>query len=128
MNCLDANAVIDYLHGNEGIDDYLNEYGQLPQFVPTVVLHEVLVGAARLGGRAGVEETREDLDWLEPLELSAGGAAEAALVRAELQDAGTPIGPLDTLIAGVVRDCGGTLITADDHFEHVSGLDVQYYR
>jgi len=125
---LDANAVIDYLHGNDGIGEYLDDYGHLPQFAPTVVLHEVFTGAARVRGRDGVEETREDLDWLEPLELSADGAAEAALVRAELQDAGTPIGPLDTLIAGMVRDSGGTLITADDHFEHVSRLDVQYYR
>lgn len=128
MNCLDANAVIDYLHGNDSIGNYLDEYGHLPQFVPTAVLHEVLVGAARLRGRDGVESTRQDLDWLEPLELSADGAAEAALVRAELQADGEPIGPMDTLIAGMVREAGGTLITVDDHFGRVADLDVQYYR
>ena len=128
MNCLDANAVIDYLHGNDAIANYLDEYGHLPQFAPTVVLHEVFAGAARLRGREGVEATRQDLDWLEPLELSVEGAAEAALVRAELHADGTPIGPMDTLIAGIVRECGGTLITADDHFDRVDGLDVQYYR
>ena len=128
MNCFDTTAVIDYLHGNEAIGDYLNEYGHLPQFAPTVVLHEAFTGAARLHGSDGVEETRRDLNWLEPLELSADDAAEAALVRAELQEAGTPIGPLDTLIAGIVRDCGATLVTADDHFDHVAGLDLQYYR
>jgi len=125
---LDANAVIDYLHGNDGIGDYLDEYGHLPQFAPTVVLHEVFAGAARLRGREGVEATRQDLDWLEPLELSADGAAEAALVRSELQADGAPIGPMDTLIAGMVREAGGTLITADDHFDRVAELDVQYYR
>jgi len=128
MNCLDANAVIDYLHGNDGIGEYLDDYGHLPQFAPTVVLHEVFTGVAQVRGREGVEETRQDLDWLEPLELSADGAAEAALVRAELQEAGTPIGPLDTLIAGIARDCGATLVTADKHFQRVDGLAVQYYR
>lgn len=128
MNCLDTNAIIDYLHGNDAIGSYLEDHGHLPQFAPAVVLHEVFVGAARLRGREGVEAARTDLDWLEPLELSVDGAAEAALVRAELQADGAPIGPIDTLIAGMVRECGGTLITADDHFDRVDGLDVQYYR
>lgn len=128
MNCLDANAVIDYLHGDDAIGEYLSEHNHLPQFAPTVVLHEVFAGAARIRGREGVKETREDLDWLQPLELSADGAAEAALVRAELQAAGTPIGSLDTLIAGMVRDCGGTLVTADDHFDRIDGIDIHYYR
>jgi len=125
---LDTNAVIDYLHGNDAIANYLDEYGHLPQFAPTVVLHEVFAGAARLRGREGVEATRQDLDWLKPLELSVDGTAEAALVREELHADGTPIGPMDTLIAGIVRGCGGTLITADDHFDRVADLNVQYYR
>lgn len=128
MNCLDTNAVIDYLHGNEAIADYLADHADIPQFAPTVVLHEVFTGAARLRGPDGVAQARRDLAWLEPLELTAAGAAEAALVRAELQAAGEPIGSLDTLIAGVVRECGGTLITADDHFDRVDGLGVEYYR
>lgn len=36
-----------------------------------------------------------------------------------------PIGPLDTLIAGVVRDAGGTVVTRDDHFERVPELAVE---
>ena len=50
------------------------------------------------------------------------------LVDAELHDSGTPIGALDTLVAGIVREAGATLVTADDHFERVNGLDVHRYQ
>jgi predicted nucleic acid-binding protein len=128
MNCLDTNALIDYLHGEEAIANFLEESEQRPLFAPTVALHKVFVGGARLRGKVGVEDARDDLDWVEPLELSVDGAAEAALISAELHDEGDDIGPMDTLIAGMVRDTGGTIVTADDHFERVDGLDVRQYR
>ncbi|WP_424004846.1 PIN domain-containing protein (plasmid) [Haloarcula salina] len=107
--------------------EFLEVNEQLPLFAPTVALHEVFVGAARLRGRDGVEDARNDLDWVEPLELSASGAAEAALIKAELRESGDKIGAMDTLIAGMVRDTGGTLITRDGHFDRVQGLDVEEY-
>ena len=128
MNCLDTNALIDYLHGEESIATFLQENEQRPLFAPTVALHEVFVGGARLRGEEGVEDASEDLDWVEPLELSVDGAAEAALISAELRDAGEAIGPMDTLIAGIVRNTGATIVTADDHFERIDGLDVRHYR
>lgn len=127
MNCLDTSTLIGYLEGEEAAGAFL-ETSQRPYFAPTVVLYEVFVGAARLRGSDGVEDAREDLDWLEPLPLTVDGAGEAALVDAELRAAGTPIGAMDTLIAGVVREAGGTLVTADEDFARVSGLDVRDYR
>ncbi|ESS05516.1 MAG: putative nucleic acid-binding protein, contains PIN domain protein [uncultured archaeon A07HB70] len=128
MNCLDTSALVDYLHGEESIATFLQENEQRPLFAPTVALHEVFVGGARLRGEGGIEDTREDLEWVEPLELSADSAAEAALIGAELHDAGADIGPMDVLIAGTVRNAGGTIVTADDHFERVDGLDLHQYR
>lgn len=128
MNCLDTNALIDYLNGDEDVHSFLEKSGTVPYFAPTIVLHEVLVGAARRDGRAGVEAARANLDWIEPLPLSIDAAAEAALIKAELLDEGTRIGAMDTLIAGAVRDVGGTLVTADSHFTEVTDLDVELYR
>ena len=96
INRLDTTALIDYLHGDEAIAEYLEHNEPLPLFVPTVALHEVFASAGRLRGRDGVEEARDDLDWVKPLELSADGAAEAALVRAELQESENKIGSMDT--------------------------------
>jgi len=128
MNCLDTNALIDYLHGNEEIGAFLDDHAQLPIFAPTIVLHEVFVGAARVRGREGVGAVREDLDWLEPLKLTVDAAAEAAVINTELSESGTPIGTVDTLIAGIVRECGARLVTADSDFDAVDGLSVHYYR
>jgi len=127
MNRLDTSALVDYLHGTDAMAAFLEANQERPLFAPTVALHEVFVGAARLRGVEDVEDAREDLDWVEPLELTADGAAEAALIEAELEDAGAKIEAMDTLIAGVVREAGGTLVTRDSHFDRVAGLDVQTY-
>ena len=127
MHCLDASALIDYLHGVPEIGDFIRDHQREPLFAPTIALHETFVGAARTRGDAGVERARDDLDWVEPVALSVGAAAEAARIDAELHDSGTAIGSLDTLIAGVVRDAGGSIVTRDDHFERVDGLTVVRY-
>jgi len=46
----------------------------------------------------------------------------------ELHANGTPIGSLDILVAGVVREAGGTLVTAGGHFDHVDGLETDTHR
>ena len=128
MNCLDSSAIIDYLEGEERLGDFLREHEHEPFFAPTVVLHEVFVGAARLNGAEGVRRVREDIDWIEPLPLSTDAAAEAAVLDAELRAAGEPVGPIDALVAGAIRAVGGTLITGDGDFERVPDLDVNRYR
>lgn len=127
MHCLDASALVDYLHGVDDVGVFIEEHGAEPLFAPTVALHETFVAAVRTRGAQGLEQAQEDLDWIEPMPLSVDGAAEAARVDAELHAAGRPIGALDTLIAGVIRAAGGTVVTRDPHFDRVEGLDVIQY-
>ena len=54
-------------------------------------------------------------------------AKEAALIEAELLDAGERVNLGDTLIAGVCRHNGARIVTRDKHFERVQGLDVEKY-
>ena len=128
MHCLDVNALIDYLHGEEAIGEFVRARSAELFFSPTVALHEVFIGAARLRGASGVAAVREDLDWVEPLPLTVDAGVEAALIDAELHEVGTPIGSLDSLIAGTVRSEGGTIVTRDGHFERVENLEVRRYR
>lgn len=47
-------------------------------------------------------------------------------IRADLEKKGTPIGPLDTLIAGHAMSLGYTVVTNNTkEFERVSGLTVE---
>jgi tRNA(fMet)-specific endonuclease VapC len=67
--------------------------------------------------------------FLLPLEIVAFGPEAAAAygrVRAALERAGTPIGPLDTLIAAHALSLGVTLVTNNiREFERVPGLRVE---
>jgi len=103
------------------------DHGREPLFAPTISLSETHVGAARVRGPDGLAAVRADLDWLEAIDVSEPAVAEAARVDEELRGEGTPIGAMDTLIAGIVRERGGTVVTADDHFERVDGLEVHRY-
>jgi tRNA(fMet)-specific endonuclease VapC len=48
-----------------------------------------------------------------------------AKLRAHLEQAGTPIGANDTLIAAHALSLGATLVTADAEFVRVPGLQVE---
>ena len=53
-------------------------------------------------------------------------AVEYGYVRAELENTGNPIGPMDTLIAAHAKSLGVTLITNNiREFGRVSGLKVE---
>ena len=67
--------------------------------------------------------------FLLPLEVLAFGPEAAAAygrVRAALEKAGTPIGPLDTLIAAHAAGLGVTLVTNNvREFSRVPGLEIE---
>lgn len=69
------------------------------------------------------------LAFLAPLDIAAfddRAAEEYGRVRAHLQSRGTPIGPLDTLIAGHALSLGVTLVTNNEReFSRVPGLNVE---
>ena len=59
------------------------------------------------------------------VEFTLDAALHYADIRAVLEGAGTPIGPLDLLIAAQARSLGATLVTANaGEFKRVKGLKV----
>lgn len=128
MKCLETSFLIDYLDGEDDARAFLEAWPDAPFFAPSLCLFEVYRGAARAGGPDAVERVEDALDWIESIELSAAAAREAAIVEAELRDAGTPINLADVLIAGIVRHAGGTVVTNDGDFGAVRNLDVERYR
>lgn len=128
MIAFDTSFLVDYLDGVEAAASYLEEHSDRPFFAPSLVLFEVYRGAARTGGREQIERVASSLDWVDPLPLTDAGVQEAAVIEAELLETGERVNLGDTLIAGVVREAGGSLVTADSHFGRVTGLDVVNYR
>lgn len=63
---------------------------------------------------------------LEVIDFTEDDARQTARIRAELQRAGTPIGPYDLQIAGIALNHGLTLVTNNTkEFERVKGLRLE---
>ncbi|WP_047865497.1 type II toxin-antitoxin system tRNA(fMet)-specific endonuclease VapC [Rubrobacter aplysinae] len=63
---------------------------------------------------------------IEIMDFSAEVTKEYGLIRSALERMGTPIGPLDTLIAAHARSLDATLVTNNTReFERVSGLRLE---
>ena len=92
--------------------------------VSVITEAELRLGAAR---SKSSEKARHKLDnFLRPLtiiEFTSADAAAYAEVRARLEVAGTPIGPLDTLIGAQALSRGLTLVTNNEReFSRIEGL------
>ena len=130
MLCLDTNVVIGIMSGRsaKAARRLKHEIGSsLRIIVPAIVVYELRFGIAR-SARRTANERALDL-FLSPLEtppFDANDAAEAADIRAGLNDRGTPIGPYDILIAAQARRRRATLITGNKReFRRVPTLAVQ---
>jgi tRNA(fMet)-specific endonuclease VapC len=95
--------------------------------ISAVTLAELRFGVAK---SAQAESNRQALDdFLLPLEIAdfdAGAAASYGKVRAALEAAGTPMGPLDTQIGAHALSLGAVLVTHNTReFGRISGLAVE---
>jgi len=95
--------------------------------VSSVTLSELEYGVAK---SANPEKNRLALaEFMTPLAIVPYNDTVAPVygrVRAELEQAGTPIGPLDTMIAAHALSLGLTVVTGNEReFRRVAGLKVQ---
>ncbi len=94
--------------------------------MPAIVLSELETGIAK---SSDPRKRREQLDRLlavvGTLVFGLPEAKVAGRIRAALEAAGTPIGPLDVLIAATALANNATLVTRNDReFSRVSGLAI----
>ena len=93
--------------------------------LPALVAHELYYGAYK-SRRQHDNVERLDRIGFEILPFDASDARAAGAVRAQLERAGEPIGPYDTLIAGQALARGLVLVTANTReFSRVAGLDCE---
>jgi len=76
------------------------------------------------------EKNQEALDlFLTPLEIldfDYLATVQYGKIRSELEKKGTPIGPLDTLIAAHAKSLDSTLVTNNEkEFERIDGLKIE---
>lgn len=130
---LDTNVCIDLLRGGEGISAMLArlcrcEPGEVA--ISSITFAELQHGIFKSVNPA--KNLSAVIDFCAALEILPfdGIAAEAyGQIRATLERAGTPIGPLDTLIAAHAIAAQCTLVTGNEReFQRVPNLTVENWR
>lgn len=126
MLILDSNTISYYFRGDPQVVPRLQALRPADLGVPAIVEYELRYGLLRLPQDAATSRLAALVQLLRPLQLlpfDSECAALAARVRAELEAAGTPIGPHDSLIAATALRNQGTLVTRNvREFSRVQGL------
>jgi tRNA(fMet)-specific endonuclease VapC len=127
MFVLDTNTLVYFFRGEGEVARRLLSTAPADIAVPTVVVYELETGIAKSKDAA---KRRGQLDQLlqvvAVLPFGIEEAKAAAVLRARLEQDGTPIGPMDTLIAGTALAHRGVLVTRNvREFGRVPGLALQ---
>lgn len=127
MFALDTNSAIYFFKGKGRVAERLlaTPFDQLA--LPLVVLYELEVGLAKSRNPERRRAQVEELAYLvRVLPFGRVEARAAARIRAALEARGTPIGPIDTLVAGTALYHGAILVTHNlEEFGRVQGLELE---
>jgi tRNA(fMet)-specific endonuclease VapC len=124
---LDTDTCIYALKGNASVLDRLLSRSRADVAVSVITEAELRTGAAK--SSSPVKTSRLLENFLGPLavvDFTSVDAAAYAQLRAKLERAGTPIGPLDTLIAAQAVSRKLVLVTNNEReFGRVPGLRLE---
>ncbi|MEG3834377.1 MULTISPECIES: type II toxin-antitoxin system VapC family toxin [unclassified Microcoleus] len=126
MYVLDTNTLIYYFKGQGQVAQNLANVSPLEIVVSTSVLFELQVGIAKSNSPAKrTQQLQQFLSRVNVIPFDRDAALAAATIRAQLEQQGTPIGPIDVLIAGTAVALQATLVTHNvKEFSRVSELAI----
>jgi tRNA(fMet)-specific endonuclease VapC len=126
MYILDTNTLIYYFKGQGKVAQNLANIPPQEIGISTIVLFELQVGIAKSTSPAKrTEQLDRLLSRVNLVPFDRDSAVAAATIRAQLEQQGTPIGPIDVLIAGTATSLQATLVTHNvKEFSRVSGLAI----
>lgn len=126
MLILDSNTISYYFRGDPQVVPRLQAVRPADIGVPAIVEYELRYGLLRMPAVAATPRLAALAKLLRPMQLlpfDSECAAQAARIRVELEAAGTPIGPHDTLIAATALRHQATMVTRNvREFSRVRGL------
>jgi len=127
MFALDTNTVIYFFKGMGKVASHLFSLPPHEIALPAVVLYELQVGIAKSSSpEKRSNQLNELLTVVRVLPFTEHEAAITARIRASLEKAGTPIGPLDIMIAGIALANQATLVTHNTkEFSRIDGLQLE---
>ena len=127
---LDTDTCVDLLRGVRPVAEKLQTLTPDDCGISAITSFELFAGAARARdpGRE-TQKVHKLVDVVEELPFDADAARRAGALRSELEEAGTPIGPYDLLIAAHALALELALVTANSgEFGRVAGLRLENWR
>jgi len=124
---LDTNTLIYFFKGSGRVAERMFDEAPADIGVPAVVIFELLTGIAKSASpKKRTRQLSSLLDAIKVLPFSIEEAKSSAKIRAQLEKMGTPIGPLDVLIAGTAMANRAVLVSHNSaEFERVYGLRTE---
>jgi predicted nucleic acid-binding protein len=114
MTFLDSSTIIQYLNGNQTVQNYLDASN--PWWTSTICVFEVLNGPARTPGFDPVE-VRQQFAGVEALEFNEQLALEATRLQDAAINHGSELSARDAMIAATARSTGDEYVVADSDFD-----------
>ncbi len=126
MYILDTNTLIYYFKGQGKVAQNLAHVSPSEIGISTIVLFELQVGIAKSNSPAKrTQQLEQLLSRVNLVFFDRDSAIAAAKIRAQLEQQGSPIGPMDILIAGTAISLQAILVTHNvKEFSRVSGLAI----
>ncbi|MDF1581078.1 MAG: type II toxin-antitoxin system VapC family toxin [Desulfuromonadales bacterium] len=127
MYLLDTNTLIYFFKDMGNVASTLLSKSPKDIAIPAIVLYELEVGIAKSSNPQTRQQQLETLiSRIVILPFAKKEAEAAAAIRAKLEKSGTPIGPYDTLIAGIALSSNATLVTHNTkEFSRVEGINIE---
>ena len=123
---LDTNIYSDYAEGLPTVVDFLAIHGE-DIFLPSIVLGELsygfMKGSRQQFNERKLQEVIKKLN-IEIIEVNQNVSRKYAIIYLSLVKKGTKIPINDVWIAACCMEVGGTLLTRDQHFQHVDQIET----
>lgn len=127
MYLLDTNTLIYFFKDMGNVAGTLLSKSPKDISIPSIALYELEVGIAKSNSPQKRKKQLETLiSRIVVLPFATKEAEAAAVIRAKLENIGTPIGPYDILIAGIALSSNATLVTHNTkEFSRIEGLSIE---
>lgn len=124
---LDTSVLVALLKGGADADEAIGRLDENGDRVTTTIItaYELLRGVYMSSNiERNLAEVHELLSNLEILDLTLEACEDASKIHRDLKKSGCLIGEFDVLIAAIARTRAETIMTRDDHFSRVQGINV----
>jgi len=127
LTIIDTNVMVAFLKGTpdtvEKINELINKNDRIA--ITIITAYELLKGAYLSSRRQeNLLDVTETISNIQVLDLSPQSCAEAAEIYFELKKTGRLISEFDILIAAIAKTNGEAILTRDQHFKSITGLNL----